>query len=37
MKITFDPPEGLKNMGVIIDGRYLGPDCGPAEAESRAK
>jgi hypothetical protein len=31
MKITFDPPEGLKNMGVIIDGRYLGPDCKVAE------
>jgi hypothetical protein len=31
MKITFDPPEGVKNMGVIIDGKYLGPDCGPAK------
>jgi len=28
MKITFDPPEGVKNMGVVIDGKYLGPDCG---------
>ena len=28
MKISFDPPEGVKNMGVIIDGKYLGPDCG---------
>jgi hypothetical protein len=27
MKITFDPPEGVANMGVIIDGKYLGPDC----------
>ncbi len=27
MKITFDPPEGLKSMGVILDGKYLGPDC----------
>ena len=27
MKITFDPPEGVRTMGVIIDGRYLGPDC----------
>ena len=26
MKITFDPPEGVRTMGVIIDGRYLGPD-----------
>lgn len=34
MKITFDPPEGVPNMGVIIDGKYLGPDCsapGPQE------
>lgn len=31
MKITFDPPEGVKNMGVIIDGKYLGPDCGDAK------
>ena len=28
MKISFDPPEGVKNMGVILDGKYLGPDCG---------
>jgi hypothetical protein len=27
MKITYDPPDGVKNMGVIIDGKYLGPDC----------
>jgi Protein of unknown function (DUF3617) len=27
MKISFDPPEGVRNMGVIIDGKYLGPDC----------
>lgn len=29
MKITFDPPEGVPNTGVIIDGRYLGPNCDP--------
>lgn len=29
MKITFDPPEGVPNEGVIIDGRYIGPDCDP--------
>lgn len=27
MKMTFDPPEGVKNMGVTIDGKYVGPDC----------
>jgi hypothetical protein len=37
MKITFDPPEGLKNMGVIIDGRYLGPDCQAASGHAPAK
>lgn len=29
MKITFDPPDGVPNTGVIIDGRYLGPKCDP--------
>jgi hypothetical protein len=33
MKITFDPPEGVPNMGVIIDGKYLGPDCGAAASQ----
>ena len=27
MKMTFDPPEGVKSMGVTIDGKYIGPDC----------
>jgi hypothetical protein len=30
MKITYDPPDGMKNLGAIIDGKYLGPDCGGA-------
>jgi len=30
MKMTFDPPEGYKTMGVTIDGRYIGPNCPPA-------
>jgi hypothetical protein len=29
MKITFDPPDGMRSMGVILDGKYLGPDCTP--------
>jgi hypothetical protein len=29
MKISFDPPEGVKTMGVTLDARYLGPDCKP--------
>jgi hypothetical protein len=37
MKITFDPPEGVKNMGVVIDGRYLGPDCGAAQGKAPSK
>jgi hypothetical protein len=28
MKMTFDPPEGVRGVGVVIDGRYLGRDCG---------
>ncbi len=32
MKMTFDPPEGIKNTGVTIDGKYIGPDCPPAAA-----
>lgn len=27
MKMSFDPPEGWKSMGVTIDGKYIGPDC----------
>jgi hypothetical protein len=34
MKITYDPPEGLKNMGVTIDAKYIGPEC---PADSKAK
>lgn len=30
MKMTFDPPEGWTNMGVTIDGKYIGPECPPA-------
>jgi hypothetical protein len=38
MKITFDPPEGVRNMGVIIDGKYLGPNCQTtAAAPDKAK
>jgi hypothetical protein len=37
MKITFDPPEGVKTMGVIIDGKYLRPDCGAAGARRSGK
>lgn len=33
LKTTFDPPLGaIRNMGVNIDGKYLGPDC-PADAQ----
>ncbi len=27
MKMSFDPPEGVKSMGVTIDGKYVGPVC----------
>ena len=37
MKITFYPPEGTKNMGVVIDGKYLGPDCGAGQGNSSSK
>jgi len=30
MRMTFDPPEGIPNAGVTIDGKYIGPDC-PAD------
>lgn len=34
LKTTFDPPLGaIRNMGVNIDGKYLGPDC-PKEADA---
>jgi len=29
MKMSFDPPEGIRNIGVTIDGKYIGPDCPP--------
>lgn len=37
MKITFDPPEGVPSMGVILDGKYLGPDCEAAPATGTGK
>lgn len=36
MKMSFDPPEGWKNMGVTIDGEYVGPEC-PAETKAAGK
>ena len=34
LKTTFDPPLGaIRNMGVNLDGKYLGPDC-PTEADA---
>lgn len=36
MKITYDPPEGIKNMGVTIDAKYLGPDCPAANKPAPA-
>jgi hypothetical protein len=38
VKITFDPPpQGmLPHMGVSIDGKYLGPDCGAENAPGEA-
>lgn len=36
MKMSFDPPEGWKNMGVTIDGQYVGPDC-PPETKAAGK
>lgn len=36
MKMSFDPPEGWKNMGVTIDGQYMGPDC-PPETKAAGK
>ena len=33
LKTSFDPPIGaLNNMGVIIDGKYLGPECADGAA-----
>jgi hypothetical protein len=34
VKMTFDPPPKgmLPHMGVTIDGKYLGPDCGAEKA-----
>ena len=37
MKISFDPPSRVKNMGVVIDGRYIGPDCGAAPGNGTSK
>lgn len=36
MKMSFDPPEGWKNMGVTIDGKYIGPEC-PPETKAAGK
>lgn len=36
MKTTFEPPVGsVRNMGVKLDGKYLGPDC-PEDGETDA-
>jgi Protein of unknown function (DUF3617) len=35
MKITYDPAQGIKNMGVILDGKYLGPECDAAAGTAR--
>lgn len=39
VRMTFDPPpQGMPpHMGVTIDGKYLGPDCGAEKAPSEAK
>jgi Protein of unknown function (DUF3617) len=37
MKMTFDPPDGLKNMGVTIDARYIGRECSPDAAVATPK
>jgi hypothetical protein len=39
VKMTFDPPPKgmLPYMGVTIDGKYLGPDCGAEKAPGEAK
>lgn len=39
VKMTFDPPPKgmLPHMGVTIDGKYLGPDCGAEKAQGEAK
>ena len=39
VKMTFDPPpkDMLPHMGVTIEGKYLGPDCGTAKMPNEAK
>ena len=39
VKMTFDPPPKgmLPYMGVTIDGKYLGPDCGAEKMPNEAK
>jgi len=33
-KITFDPPQsGVSHLGVIVDGKYLGPSCDPDSSD----
>jgi hypothetical protein len=36
MKMSFDPPEGWKNMGVTIDGSYVGAECPPDASAKKA-
>ena len=39
VKMTFDPPPKgmMPHIGVTIDGKYLGPDCGAEKAPGEAK
>ena len=39
VKMTFDPPpQGMMpHIGVTIDGKYLGPDCGADKASGEAR
>jgi hypothetical protein len=38
MKMAFDPPppNAAPTLGVTIDGKYIGPDCPPADPASDA-
>jgi Protein of unknown function (DUF3617) len=39
VKMTFDPPSNgmMPHIGVTIDGKYLGPDCGADKASGEAR
>ena len=39
VKMTFDPPPKgmMPHIGVTIDGKYLGPDCGAEKTPGEAK